>query len=644
MTPDELRQKYFDFFTKRGHAQIPSAPLVPQDDPTTLFTSSGMQPLINYFLGEKHPLGKRVVDSQKCFRSVDIEEVGDNCHTTFFEMLGNWSFGDYFKIQQIPWVFEFLTRELGLDPGRLYITVFRGREDLGIPKDGEAVKIWQDVYSQVNIDAKAIDLAEKRGMQDGRIFYYDEHDNWWTRSGLPQDMPVGEPGGPSSEVFFDFGADLKLHENSPHRDQPCHPNCNCGRFLEIGNSVFMTYQKTKSGFTPLKDKNIDFGGGFERILAAINNNPDIFTTDLYTSMIRIVESISDHQYSNPQFTTSFRIIADHVKAATMLAADGVYPSNKEQGYFSRRLLRRAIRHGYMLGIEKNFVADLVPAVAEIYKNPYPEVSKQQSDTSQGFTEEENKFRKTLATGLKQFQKSVAGWGTSTWGSSQWGGGSSINISRLTAEKAFQLYETYGFPLELSIEEAQGKEIKIEENIQKKFEEEKKKHSDQSRTASAGKFKGGLADHSEVVTKLHTATHLLHAALRNVLGDHVRQEGSNITAERLRFDFSHPEKLTDEQIKQIEAEINQRIKEDLPVIKTVEGCDQALKSGALAFFKEKYPDKVSVYTIGDPNSFYSKELCGGPHVSSTGQIGTVTIKKQENIGAGKRRIYAVLVNN
>lgn len=620
MTANELRQKYIDFFVSRGHKHIPSASLVPENDPTTLFTSSGMQPLVPYLLGEKHPQGTRLVDSQKSFRSQDIEEVGDNRHTTFFEMLGNWSLGDYFKKDQLTWFFNLLTQDLNLNPQNIYVTVFSGDPKTGVPRDDEAIKIWQQLFDSVGIDANYIELGTetagyKKGMSNGRIFGYGVKKNWWSRSGVPANMPKGEPGGPDSEVFYDFNA-----EHSTNWGEHCHPNCDCGRFLEIGNSVFMQYQKQEDGsLKELPNKNVDFGGGLERILAAVGNDPDVFNTDLFIPIIKHIEKLSNNSYKDNNFTNSFRVIADHLKAATMLAADGVFPSNKAQGYFSRRLIRRAIRHGNLLGIDQNFTADIVPIVTQIYQDIYPEVSKQSSKIIEAFEQEENKFRKTLNKGLKQFEKLVN--------------------NTLTAKQAFFLFETYGFPLELSIEEAQDRGVKIESNIEQKFADSKSKHAQASRTASAGMFKGGLADHSEQVTKLHTATHLLHAALRNILGDHVTQQGSNITAERLRFDFTHPQPLTKDEIKQIQDQINQQIEKDLKVTKTIEDKDQALASGAMAFFREKYADKVSVYTIGDPQKFYSKELCGGPHVTSTGEIGTVTIKKQQSIGAGKRRLYA-----
>jgi alanyl-tRNA synthetase len=624
-----------DFFKNQGHAIVPSSSIVPENDPTTLFTGSGMQPMMPYLLGAEHPEGNRIVDSQKCFRSQDIEEVGDNRHTTYFEMLGNWSLGDYFKKEQQRWFFEFLVDVVGLPPEKLHVTVFAGNEELSIPADEEAVSIWQELFAERDVKATAVQNAETKGMQGGRIFYYPESKNWWSRAGEPKNMPVGEPGGPDSEVFFDFGPDWQLHENSVWKAEPCHVNCDCGRFLEIGNNVFMTYQRTESGFELLAQKNIDFGGGFERILAAQNNNPDVFTTELFQPIIRHLEKLSgvtytgdsndsDEQAANKN-TQAFRVITDHVRAAVMLASDGVFPGNKEQGYFSRRLLRRAIRFGKQLGIEQHFLADLVPVITDIYAQAYPEVVAQKSLISDSFEQEENKFAKALRKGLKEIEK----------------------METLSGETAFYLYETYGFPFELTQEIAveQGQSISHEE-----FDQAKKAHAQESRTASAGKFKGGLAEHSEVTTKYHTATHLLHAALRTVLGEHVQQQGSNITNERLRFDFSHPQAMTTQEKEQVEQLMNSWVEAELPVTNQSMAKQDALDSGAIAFFREKYPDQVTVYTIGVnaagpthdlQSGWISKELCGGPHVTNTSEIGQLKLKKEQSASAGVRRVYVEL---
>lgn len=576
LTGSQIRQKYLDFFKSRGHVIIPSSPLVPDNDPTTLFTGSGMQPMVPYLLGELHPLGTRLVDSQKCFRGQDIEEVGDNRHDTFFEMLGNWSLGDYFKQEQLTWFYEFLTKELGLSKKHLYISVFKG--DTEIPKDEEAANIWLNL-----------------GVSQDHIFYYDETKNWWSRAGIKVNMPIGEPGGPDSEVFYDFGTP---HDSAYGSD--CHPNCDCGRFVEIGNSVFMTYQKTVSGFIPLEKKNIDFGGGLERLAAACNQDSDQFKTDLYWPIINQIESITGLKYTN-QYRTFMRIIADHIKAAVFLISDGVSPSNKAQGYFLRRLLRRAAVKFRQLNSQLNF-SSVTDAIFDIYPNYLSDATL----VHQTISEEVTKFQKTLDQGLKLIDK----------------------------VSPFDLFQTYGFPIEITQElyAQQGKVLDKDA-----FDLELQKHRDLSRSTSKGMFKGGLQDQSDITTKYHTTTHLLHAALRQILGPHVFQKGSNITSSRLRFDFSHSEKLTPSQLSQVEDLINQKISENIPVTKTDMAKSKALAEGALAFFPEKYPDTTSVYQI----SAFSKELCGGPHVSSTGEIGSIKIIKEESAGAGIRRIYAAL---
>ncbi|PIZ79641.1 MAG: alanine--tRNA ligase [Candidatus Pacebacteria bacterium CG_4_9_14_3_um_filter_40_12] len=617
MTANELRKKYLTFFEAHQHAVVPSAAMVPENDPSTLFTGSGMQPMVPYLLGEKHPKGTRITDSQKCFRSQDIEEVGDNRHTTFFEMLGNWSLGDYFKKEQLRWFFTFLTQEVGLKPEKLFVTVFSGNESLGIGRDDESVAIWKELFKEVGIEATVGEDSEKNGLQDDRIFFFDEKKNWWSRAGVPSNMPAGEPGGPDSEVFYDFGAEQKLHEMSEFKNMKCHVNCDCGRFLEIGNSVFMQYQKQADGsFKELSQKNVDFGGGFERILAVMTDSQDMFTTALFTPLISKIEEISGKKYSEKSdVTRSFRVIADHVRAATLLAADGVFPSNKEQGYFSRRLLRRAIRFGKMIGIEQPFLAELVTVISAVYAQPYPEVAKKSAAITQAFQTEEKKFQKALEKGLRELDK----------------------IKNIDGEVAFKLYETYGFPFELTQEIAVERGDVVSEED---FTQAKKVHADASRKASGEKFKGGLADHSEKTTQYHTATHLLHAALRKILGTHVQQKGSNITHERLRFDFSHTDALSQDEKQQVEDQVNTWISADLPVTVKTMGKKAALKSGAIAFFVEKYPNEVTVYTIGDDDhsGWISKEFCGGPHVSSTGEIGPVEIFKEQSASAGVRRVY------
>lgn len=572
MKSAEVRRKFIDFYKARGHVEVPSASLVPENDPTTLFTSSGMQPLVPYLLGEPHPLGTRIVNSQKSFRSQDIEEVGDNRHTTFFEMLGNWSFGDYFKSEQLPWVWEFLTHELGLPKERLYVSVLKG--------DEETIRIWK-----------------KLGIPQEKIYSYGVEKNWWSRAGAPEAMPPGEPGGPDSEVFFAFTA----VEHNPAFGKECHPNCDCGRFMEIANSVFMQYRKMEDGtLAELPKKNVDFGGGLERLTAATEDNPDIFQTDLFSPVMEMIGG-SDAR--------ARRIVADHVRAAVMMIADGVVPSNKKQGYVLRRLIRRAVFYGRDLGVD---IGSLVAPIARIYHGTYPAVFQNALQIKRLVEEEAMRFEKTLERGIREAEK----------------------LPSIDGKTAFYLYESFGFPWELTAEIAASRKQHVD---YRQFEEEFRKHQELSRTAAAGMFRGGLADQSEATTKLHTATHLLHAALREVLGEHVQQRGSNITPQRLRFDFSHPVKLTTGELETIEGLVNEKIRENLPVTSAVMHYNEAIASGALAFFGERYPPKVSVYSIGS----FSKEICGGPHVTSTGALGSFRIIKEESAGSGIRRIYATV---
>lgn len=487
-----LRQRYLEFFRSREHAIVPSAPLRPENDPTTLFTGSGMQPMLPYLLGEPHPLGRRIADSQKCFRTQDIEEVGDNRHTTFFEMLGNWSLGDYFKQEQIRFMFAFLTEEVGLDPRRLYFTCFRGNDALGISRDTESAELWQTLFKDIGIEAPVVDFSERDGMQGGRIFYYDERKNWWSRAGIPDNMPIGEPGGPDTEMFWDFDPEnrLSLHEQSPWKDEPCHVNCDCGRFMEIGNNVFMEYQKTDAGFVKLAQQNVDFGGGLERIAAAALDNPDIFRIDLFDRARQVAQAASGKAYGeNPEDTYAYRVVLDHIRAAVFLIGDGIVPSNKDQGYFVRRLIRRAVRFAGHLGIDSDFAARMGQAFIDTYASDYPSLAEKQSVILDELSKEEAKFRKTLETGLKEFKK--------------------LSGNAISGPEAFMLFSSYGFPVELTEELAReaGKSIDLDG-----FRQELEKHQDLSRTASAGKFKGGLADHSEKVTAFHTAIHLMLAGL------------------------------------------------------------------------------------------------------------------------------------
>lgn len=614
MKSSDIRAKYLKFFQDRGHAVIPAAPIVPLDDPTTLFTSSGMQPLVPYLKGELHPMGTRLVDSQPSFRAEDIEEIGDNRHTCMFEMLGNWSLGDYFKTEQLAWFFEFLTKEVGLDPARLYVTVFEGDEYAA--RDDEAIGIWQKVFDT--------SLSAKKG-SDGfdektKIYMYPAKKNWWSRAGVPANMPAGEIGGPDSEMFYDFGANLKLHERSEWKNEPCHVNCDCGRFMEIGNSVFMQFEKTADGsFKPLPKQNVDFGGGLERIAAASNDDPDVFKIDMFAPIIKAIEASSAKSYVGNE--APMRVIADHLRAATFMMSEGLVPSNKMQGYVLRRLLRRAAVKARQLGGDAKIIfSESIPAVIKNYADAGFVQADKQAHVLTVADSELTKFGKALDRGLKEMDK--------------------VSVSDLTPQFAFDLFQSYGFPFEVTSELAAKKGVTLN---QADYDSIFAKHKEGSRSASAGMFKGGLADHSEVTTKLHTATHLLHKALRTVLGTEVHQAGSNITPERLRFDYTFAGKPTQDQLKEIESIINQAIAANYPVTRRIEDKEEAIKSGAMAFFADKYPDKVSVYIIGkDPDKdWFSKELCGGPHVEKTGSIGKVSIFKDESLGSGTRRIYARL---
>jgi alanyl-tRNA synthetase len=628
MTAQEIRNAYLEFAKQNGHTVIPRANLVPQNDPTTLFTGSGMQPLITYLLGEPHPNGSRIADSQTCLRAEDIEEVGDNRHTTFFEMLGNWSFGDYFKQEQLPWFFTFLTEIVGLDANKLYVTTFIGDKQAGVPKDTESAQIWQKLFADTEIDAKVVEIGSEqdgynKGMQDGRIFYYDAKKNWWSRAGVPSNMPAGEPGGPDSEVFYEF----TQIEHDPKWGKHCHPNCDCGRFMEIGNSVFMQYVKNDDGtFSELPKANVDFGGGLERIAAAKIDSPDMFKISVLWPIIERLQSLSGKNYE--QHTSAMRVIADHLRTATFLAVDGVVPSNKTQGYVMRRFMRRAIRYAFELGIEQNFIEQVVPTIADLYHNDYPEVANNRNQIIAVLAREEKVFRQTLRNGIKEFSKLT-------------------KQGQLTGEIIFKLYDTYGFPVELTKEEAFKQDITISDDATQEFDKLMAEQKARSQTAAKGVFKGGLADHSEITTKYHTATHLMYKALRIVLGDHVIQRGSNITSERLRFDFSHSEKVNPEQIKQVEDIVNEQINKDWPMSYREENTKEALDSGVMGAFGDKYGDTVKVYTVGDPDGEnYSREICGGPHVEHTGKLAeggkVFKIKKEEASSAGVRRIKAVLV--
>lgn len=620
MHSKEIRKKYLTFFKTKRHTIIPSSSIIPENDSSTLFIGSGMQPLIPYLMGEKHPGGLRLVNSQKSFRAEDIDEVGDGRHTTFFEMLGNWSLGDYFKKEQLFWIYEFLIEELGLDIKRLYATVFRGNKDIGVSRDMDSVGYLKEIFSSYGIKAKDIDFSEKNGMQDGKIFYYPEQKNWWSRSGTPDKMPTGEIGGPDSEIFYDLGKDLKLHENSIFKDSPCHVNCDCGRFIEIGNSVFMEFKRTEKGFENLKQHNVDFGGGLERIAMVCQGLKNVFETDLFINTIKKIEKLSGKKYYD--CTRPFEIIADHMRAATFIMGDnkGVCPSNTGQGYIVRRLTRRTIKYGRNLDIVRQFwTNDIAEIIIKDYFDIYPELENNKKFILDQLRSEEEKFNKTLEKGLREFEK--------------------LNVrKRISGQDAFNLFQTYGFPIEMTVELTTEKGLSVDTEG---FRRELAKHQELSRTASAGVFKGGLADIGIETTRLHTAAHLMLSALRKVLGENVYQKGSNITAERLRFDFSYKEKTTQTQIKQVEDIVNDWIQKDLEIICENMNIEKARQIGAMGIFESKYGENVKVYSIGDGSNIVSREVCGGPHVKRTGELGYFKILKEESSGAGVRRIKAIL---
>lgn len=598
MTARELIKKYITFFVARGHVEIPGFSLVPgETDSSALFTSAGMHPLVRFLLGEPHPAGRRLVDVQKCLRTQDIEEVGNPMHNTFFLMLGNWSLGDYFKEDAISMSWEFLTEELKLDPNRISVTVFAGDENA--PRDEESAEAWRGM-----------------GVPEERIYFLPREDNWW-------EAGKTGPCGPDTEMFYDTGKEACGPD--------CRPGCHCGKYFEIWNNVFMEFNKEADGtYEPLQQKNVDTGMGVERTAAMLQGKDDIYQTELFRPIIAKIEALSGKSYErltadSRQLTAvkSIRIVADHVRAAVFCIADGAIPSNKDQGYIARRLVRRAVRHGHLLGIEKQFTAEIARVVIEEYRDLYPELAEHEENIIQELDAEEEQFGETLVRGLKEFERLV------------------VDRQELSGAEAFDLYQTYGFPLELTQELAGEKGLAVDgEGFARAFAE----HQEKSRAGLEKKFAGGLADQSGVVTRYHTATHLLHAALRQVLGERVQQKGSNITPERLRFDFSHPEKMTAEQIKQVEDLVNEKIKEDLPVEAETMSLAEAKGRGALAFFGAKYGDQVEVYSIGPSTSSgrpFSVEVCGGPHVESTGELGGFEITKEASVGRGTRRLRAIL---
>ena len=623
MNASEIRQKFLEYQQKLGHQVIAPAKLVLENDPTTLFTGSGMQPLLPFLLGEPHPEGKRLADSQPCLRLQDIEDVGDPRHTTVFEMLGNWSLGDYFKSQQIPAFFKFLTEEVGLDPHKIYVTCFIGSEKYGIPKDTESAEIWQQVFKEAGVDAKIAEIGSAengavRGIKEGEhIFFYDDHENWWSRGGGVETTPIGDPCGPDSEVFYDFGED----KQDVATFGQSHPASDGARFMEIGNQVFMQYKRNEDGsFSELKHKNIDFGGGLERIAAAAIDSFDVFETSLLKPLITKIEEISHKQYID--YTADMRIIADHLRGAYLLSTQGLTPSNRKQGYALRRLIRRAILKALNLGIEQDFLPQIIPLIENNYRDLSDEILNTRENALTVLIREEKVFRKTLSRGLKELNK--------------------LKTSGLTGKELFMLQDTYGFPLELSVEEAKRQQIELSSDWQAEFDQCLAAQRERSKTASEGMFKGGLEDHSEMSTKYHTATHLLLAALQKLIDPKIGQAGSNITSERLRFDFNLDRKLTPEEIKALEDQVNQWILEDHTV--TFAEFEKTYARDTLhahGQFWEKYPDTVKVYTVGDFEHPVSRELCGGPHVEHTGMLGKFKIKKEESSSAGIRRIKAVL---
>ena len=592
ITADQLRKLYIDFFVSKGHKQISGASLIPENDPTVLFTTAGMHPLVPYILGQEHPAGKRLCDYQKCIRTGDIDSVGDPHHLTFFEMLGNWSLGDYFKNEMIGFSFEFLTKVLGIPVDRLSVTVFEG--DDTVPRDEEAAARWKEL-----------------GIDPSHIYFMPREDNWWG--------PAGETGpcGPDSEMFFDTGR--------PACGPDCKPGCKCGKYFEIWNDVFMQYRKEKDGtYHEMDRKCIDTGMGIERTVAVLQGKKSVYETEVFQPIIRKIEELSGKKYGeNEEDDISIRIISDHIRTSVFILGDqkGIAPSNVGQGYILRRLIRRAVRHGKKIGIDHSFLSGLSDVVLSLYGEPYPELIEHKDFIREELEKEEEKFSITLTKGEKEFEKMLP---------NLMKGNSRVISGRL----AFKLYDTYGFPIELTKELAAEHEFTVDE---KGFEEAFEKHQALSRAGAEKEFKGGLADHSEQTTALHTATHLLHAALRRVLGTHVGQKGSNITAERLRFDFTHPAPMTKEELKEVEDLVNDAIKRDLPVTVETMTLEEARNAGAIAFFDSKYGEKVTVYTIGD----FSKEVCGGPHVTHTGDMGHFRILKEQSSSAGIRRIKAVL---
>lgn len=619
MTANQLRSKFLKFFESKGHTIIPSAPLVPQNDPTVLFTTAGMHPLVPFLLGEQHPGGKRVANSQKCVRTTDIDDVGDNRHLTFFEMLGNWSFNDYFKAESIPWSFEFLTSEQGLllDPENIYVSVFAG--DADVPRDDEAIELWKKAFRSHPTKPIAAELSEDIHSFGGvnRIFAYGREKNWW------QAGDKG-PSGPDTEIFVDTEGGLPAGMHRRHSQwqsqtgsaEECHINCDCGRFIEIWNNVFMQYNGLGNGkYEPLGKHNVDTGMGLERVLAFLDGQTSVYDIDIFKKAFEVV--LADVPEITGDQEIESRIILDHIRAGVFMISDGVEPSNKERGYILRRILRRAMVHAKMLGLKQGWIERLADAYIDIYSDSYPELYHDRIRIVEALTAEYEKFNKTLETGLREFYK----------------------LESISGTDAFNLFQSYGIPWEITRELAvqRGQQVDKAE-----FEEQFRKHQELSRTAAAGTFKGGLADTSERTVRLHTATHLLQAALRKFLGDTITQKGSNVNSERTRFDFPYPEKVSDQVLKKVEDYVNEMIDKHLEVRQDMMSQEQARELGALGVFGQKYGDVVSIYTIRDKDgNVYSREFCGGPHVTNTSQVGRFKILKEEAVSAGVRRIKATV---
>ncbi len=589
LTSEALRKTWIKFFTDRGHAPISSASLIPENDPTVLFTTAGMHPLVPYLLGQPHPSGKRLCDTQKCVRTGDIDEVGDSSHCTFFEMLGNWSLGDYFKKEMVPWSYEFLTEQLGIPADRIAVTVFEGDSDC--PRDEETAALW-----------------EKCGIKKENIFYLGKKHNWWG--------PAGQTGpcGPDTEMFFDTG--------KPKCCADCSPACDCGKYIEIWNDVFMQFNKNADGsFSPLKQRNVDTGMGLERALMNIQGLASVYDTDVFVPIVNKIKELGGSCADTEESLKAVRVVADHIRTSTFIIGDerGVTPSNVDQGYILRRLLRRAIRFGGTIGLKEGDYSSIAETVVDIYKDVYPELNAARDKIKTEIDEEYARFSRTLENGIKEFEKLCK----------------YIQGDTIPGKSAFRLYDTYGFPLEMTVEMAKERGFKVDvDGFNARFEE----HKNLSHAGAEQRFKGGLADTGELTARLHTATHLMHKALKQVLNDpNVNQRGSNITPERLRFDFSFGRALTPEEIKAVEDKVNAAIKADVPVTCEEMTVDEAKAQGAVGLFASKYGEKVKVYTMGE----FSKEICGGPHASHTGELGHFRIVKEQSSSAGVRRIKAVL---